>query len=351
MYIMDSYIDFGEDSTITARASSNGPLEAEAWYNLLKFNGGNTPTYSHVAVSFADLALPFQNIATDIFYGRIWVTSEVDFGVIVEIREQEIEVWNADFYNETSITSFTDPGDLGISIDTVSTPVALTYNESVSYTVTVSPTGPSTQYTEYDWTVGGVDFTTLVIGTRTIAFPFPANWKNGVSLKYMYDTIIFSSKNDYEQRRDFRPGIEREERADLLLADNESMQFKHLMRNNLHRFFVVPIYPEVFFTASTLTNETTIIATEDLSYFWNLHNYCSNILIVDHLTGLSEVKELVSVAGTNVIVTQVINKIFNPASVSIYPAFIGVVASFNYSNITNTVIRANMFFKERVSAG
>lgn len=351
MDILDSHITFGEDSAITARSSSNGPLKARAYYNLLKFTTDGDTTYSHAPVPYRGTSLNFPDLATSLFYDRIWVTSQIDFGVIVEILDSEVEVWNADFYNETSITSFGDPGHAGISIDTVSTPVALTYNEAASYTVTVNPTGPSTQYTEYTWTVGGINFTTIVTGTRTIAFPFPANWRDDVNLKYIYDTIIYNSKMDYEQRRDFRPGIEREERAALLLVDNEAMQFKHLMRDNLHRFFVVPIYPEVFFTTGTLLGETTITAHEDLSYYWNLQNYCENILIADHETGITEVKALDSVSGSVVTLSQPINNSFTSANVSIYPAFIGTVSNFNYTNITNNVIQARMFFKEVTSGG
>lgn len=351
MDILDTHITFGEDSSITARSSSNGPLKVRAYYNVIKFKTDGTITLSHAPVLYKGSSLNFQDVATSIFYDRIWVTDLIEFGVIVEILESELEVWNADFYNETSISSFGDPGHAGISIDTVSTPVALTYNESVSYTVAVNPIGPSTQNTEFTWTVGGISFTTLVTGTRTIAFPFPANWKDGVDLKYVYDTVIFNSRMDYEQRRDFSPGIEREERAALLLVDNESIQFKHLVRNNLHRLFVVPIYPEVFFTTATLTGSTTITAHEDLSYYWNLHNYCENILIADHSTGQTEVKALDSVSGTTVTLTQTINNIFTPSAVSIYPAFIGVVSDFNYSNVTNNIITARMFFKEVVSGG
>lgn len=303
--------------------------------------------YGFVPVTYSTRGLHSFLTDEELIYDRIWVTELLEFGTITELDDAEIEVWNANFYSETSITSFTDPGHSGISIDTVSTPVALTYNESALYTVSVSPTGPSQQYTIYEWVVGGLDFETLVTGERTLAFPFKINWKDDFYMGYKYNTIIFQSKTGHEQRRDYKEGIVRSIRGSILLEKVMATYFIHLMRGAASRLFVVPVYGEEFYCNSSPTGKLSITSAIDLSYFWNLNNYCTNLIIVDHNTGISEVKTVESISGDDItFTTEVVSSFTSDAT--LYPAFLGMLNNYSYEHLTDGVLRAEISFGEEV---
>ena len=282
----------------------------------------------------------------DQFYGRIWVTSAVPFGLVSEELTAEVNVWNAHFTKTVDITALDDPLDAGLQIETPTLPTTLNTNQDISYTVTISMAGPAEQDTTYEWTVDGILFDTLVTGTRLILFEFDVDWSRPERIIYEYFTTIYRAPTSHEQRRSLISDVTRNSSLKLTLGGLDAARYVNLLRYGRGRYFLVPIFSEYFNTSGTLTGATTINSAIDLTYLWNLQNYCDNIILVDYGNRLIEAKEIETISGNSVVVTKAIANSFDPDTTCIFPAFICMVSNFAYKNLNSKFIESDISFNE-----
>jgi len=261
------------------------------------------------------------------------------------LRQDEMVVWNAHLDYARAITDFDDPGHSGISVDPVVTPTLLKPNGYASYTVTVSAAGPPSKDTTYVWEVYLTEYETQVIGTRLIPFTYDINWITGEEMTYEWHTSLFIAKTTHEQRRSLSELVFRGNSIYLTLEDEIAFHFINLMKYARGKFFVVPLYNEIVLPSSALSG-STVTSADDLTYHWNLNNFCDYILIVDHENNLAEAKEVLSVGANSITFTTDINGSFSQVGTVLYPTFLGIVENYKYTNVTDSKIKATVQFKE-----
>lgn len=346
-FVGDFYSEASDRGIIEREQSLGYDEEAMVIASSINLNNSGVVDYTHKDLTLLHDAVGTTDFAEEFIYNKIWITLLIDFEFIVEVETDYIAIWNSYLDQTATITDFNDPGHSGISIDTISTPVVLATNEEKVYTVTVTPQGPAEQYTEYSFIIDGGTYSTLVIGKRVLPFPFPANWNDRVNIDYGYETSIYSAPTTHEQRRSVVNSVRRELTCSCLVTGLQAQAFENLYRKGAYRYFGVPVYPEAFTTNTTITGQTSIVANEDLTYMYNLQNYCTQVVIVDHTNLTAEIKLIESVAGQTVTFDIEVENTFTPANTTIYPIFIGMLRSYNFKNITDRVVRANVSFVEK----
>jgi hypothetical protein len=335
----------------STKALSKVLLSRPLDYVLYPYNSGSDePDYQDVTSSGkCDL---MYDLAEDLFYGRIWITSLVEFGTITKIETGTIQIWNADFYNDADITVFADPEDQGIAIENVPIPVHLSVNGFVDYTITVAASGPSSQYTTYEFTINGEVYEVLVTGTRSLVFPFEADWSSLPEMSYKYEVGIWTAKNQVEKRRALRyEKMTRGERFRLTLMGFEAHSFLHMIRGSAHRLFVIPIFAEVFQTETALQGTATIAASTDITENFNLNNYCDYIIIIDKNSRVFEVMTIAAIINNVISFTSDIVNDYDNGSTLLYPAFSGMISAVDFGSLTNDVLRSEIEFSEEVFSG
>lgn len=347
-YILaDEYLASGEHDPIIPNNYTNYVLQAlplEGQWNIFK----EPTSYTFTRLQFARKYAAFfrQNPALDLFYNRIWVTEKVEFGLISELAVKQINIWNAFLSSSISITGFVNPGDQGIAIETISPPVSIARNTDVDYDVTVFVTGPAEQNTTYEFTIAGALYEVQVTGSRLILFDFDLNWADPEKIIYEYFTSIYTAPTGQEYRRGLASVVTRRSSFYYSLDGIEAHRYLNIVRYGRARFILIPVYQEGFYSAGALTGALAITGSENLQYHWNLKNYSTYILIVDHANKISEAKSIASIVGNVINVSKVVLNTFDPDTAIIYPAYVAMVQDYSYRNITNKVIDSNITFQE-----
>jgi len=336
----------GESTTVARDQSSDLGVGGVPWDTLYYPFHSMSFDYTHKALRFPGNAIYMNNYAYDFIYNRIWVTSLIEFGLISELSTGYVYIWNSNLTFSVALTSFTDPGDVGIQIDTVTVPTYITPNNYISYAVYVPIAGPAEQDTTYEWVVYGQSRETRVTATRLIPFVYDIDWVNDEDLLYEYFTSVYRAKTTHEQRRSMINSPIRKSTFIITLEKQLANHFQGKMRGSIGKYFVVPIYSEFFTTSTSLSGATTIIGNEDLTYYWNLQKYCDYILIVDHESRLVESKSISGIAGSTISLYNAVNKTFDNTRVVIYPAYVGVISNLTMRNYTSNIVRANISFQE-----
>jgi hypothetical protein len=318
------------------------PIEGAMWI----FKDSYSYTFTRLQFARKRSATYMQNAADDLFYNRVWVTELLDFSLISELTVLAINLWNANLGNTVSVTSFTDPGDAGVSIETITIPTVLQTNEDQNYDVTAFTTGPPEQYTIYGFTIAGLDYQVLVIGSRLLLFDFDINWERPERIIYEYFTSMYTAITGHEWRRGLADKVTRRNNLYLTFEGLETHRYLNTVRYARARFVLVPIYNEGFYSLNALTGAVAIEGAVDLTYHWNLQNAASYVLIVDHAAKISEAKTIVSINDNVITISKAVLNTFNPATAIVYPAFIAMVQDYSYRNITNKVIESNIVFQE-----
>jgi hypothetical protein len=324
------------------------PLEAGIWI----FKDGASYDFTRLQFSRKYSSFYRQNVANDLFYGRVWVTELLEFGLISELSVQSVNLWNANLDISVQITGFSDPGDAGISIETVTIPSTILTNADRNYDVTVFTSGPAEQNTTYEFTVAGISYEVLVTGSRLILFDFDLNWDQPERIVYEYFTSIYAGTSGHEFRRSLVDKVTRRNSLYFTFEGLEAHRYLNTVRYGRSRFILVPIYNELFFSKNALTGAVAIEGVADLTYHWNLQNYASYLLIVDHANKISEAKSIESILNNVITISKAILNTFNPATAVIYPAFVGMVQDYSYRNVTSQIIESKIAFQEvRPNAG
>jgi hypothetical protein len=131
------------------------------------------------------------------------------------------------------------------------------------------------------------------------------------------------------------------------LTKIHAQKFENLYRKGVARFFGVPVHNEKFTTLSTITSATSIVATEDITYFYNLQNLCDKVMIVDEENLIGEIKVITGIVGQTISFEIEVTGTFNPNTSVLYPVYIGMLENANFKNVTDQVISANVIFKEK----
>lgn len=287
-----------------------------------------------------------NDFARDFIYERIWGFKEVDFGMIAEIDDNTVEIWNAFTDQSKTITGYTDPAHPGISIEDTSPPVVLLPNAEHIRVITVYPDGPAQQDSTYSFVIDGVTYTTRVIGQRMVVWPFACNWGRGVLFDFSFDTTIVGAPTFHEQRRGLLDISKRRQRFGVALEGVLAQKLRNLIEYGAARIFGLPIYNEVLWTSGTISGQTSIVSAVDISEYWNLQNQCTYIVIADHEAGVAEVKTITSISGTTINFLTAVVGSFDPSTSSIYPVILCRLTQFGFDPVTTRLVTGTFDFQE-----
>lgn len=111
----------------------------------------------------------------------------------------------------------------------------------------------------------------------------------------------------------------------------------------------IPIYSEPIQSAAVTQGATSIVASTDISYFWNIKN-CDYLIIIDWVSGASEMLGVSSVSGQTISMSSAIVNSWTAATAIIYPAFAGKISSISGLDSSSVVGNVSVEFEE-VSIG
>jgi len=112
-------------------------------------------------------------------------------------------------------------------------------------------------------------------------FVFFPNWREPVKLTYHFDTIISNSRYDCEQRKSLLSRPTRKQSFLLTEDIDASKIWNYLLRMQASSLYC-PIYTECikFLDTGSIIGKTEL-NFEDITYFYNIKNYTTAILLYD----------------------------------------------------------------------
>lgn len=262
-------------------------------------------------------------------FNRIYVTpDEIALEFITEYTEHEVVVWNAYSDRTATLTDISVVNQTGTGIEEVTLPkiIPKLYNEIL--TIIVYEDGPPTQDTDYLITVDGTVYTVDVTGIRVVGFVEEPDFAKNIQMVYSFLTSIARHPRYLKEQR--RP-LQRYPFRDISLTINTSnLTFQkqyNLMHYGKDKVFAVPIYTERMQSLLITAGSYSLTISTDITYFYNLLNNVEYVIIVDHTTGVSEVKEISSLVGNLLLFTSAISNTYNANGTVLYPCVFSYIKS------------------------
>ncbi len=171
------------------------------------------------------------------------------------------------------------------------------------------------------------------------------DWSAGIDLSYGFQTVVSTSPRFVEQRRPLYPYVTRSLSCSFVLEGEHGQSLINKLIYGKALLLCVPIYSEPIFTEAITAGASSITATEDLSYFWNIQN-CNYAIAINFVTGASQMLLVASTSGTTINLSAEVGETFDATESIIYPAFPGIVKSFKKADITDLICSVECEFEE-----
>lgn len=268
-----------------------------------------------------------EDDAMETLWNRVYVSpQEVAAEFITEFSQHDIVVWNAYFYQNVDLTDVQviNQDGTGLTYPNLPKTIPRTWNEVLD--LDIYEDGPPTQDTDWKITVAGTEFNLDVTGIRVIAYTANVDFNTPPQLVYSFLTSIARHPRYLKEQR--RPIQRLPFRNIDLTAHSEGLELQKLS-NLLHygknKVFAVPIYTEGMQIASFGSSSLTV--STDPTYLYNLQNNCEYCMILNHSTGLGEVKSLTSLVGSVLSFGSSISGSYTIYNSSVYPCVFSYVKS------------------------
>jgi hypothetical protein len=313
------------------------------------FFGVHAPQERKDTSSTHDLFIP-----DDVFYDFLlfenvyFFPREIDAGFIVEDIAHTILIWNAYHSKEVDINNITAITPTGTILNNPTIPHTISKFWENQHTVVVQKIGPPFQFTQYIYTIDGLQFTLTITGRRIDPFLYEPDWSDTIKFSFNYLTALSRSRLFVEQRRPLFDTPKRELIASFWF-DSIDMQKIHIDLKRFHdKILAVPIFQEpLSAVTSPLQGETVVEIEEDINIRYNLKNMTQFILIKDKDDRDNhEVKEIDSLNPATkeiTFATTVKNSYVNPI---LYPVFVGFMIDFKPQYTTDELSKFNLRFEE-----
>jgi hypothetical protein len=177
-------------------------------------------------------------------------------------------------------------------------------------------------------------------------FIFEPDWGSAVSERYKLQTAIKTNEKLYEQRRPLVPKFIREVNAKFVEKGYIGQRLFFLLQYIKDKEINVPIYSELM-TGTPTVGHTSITVDQDVTYFWNLQNLCSYVIILNWIDDKFETRGLASVSGSTLNLTEAITNTYsNPKATTIYPAFVGILLETQTKHLSDDLFEVDVRFEE-----
>lgn len=181
------------------------------------------------------------------WYNRVHVIpSRYDVGNLISDQVRTFEVWNA-YFTSKSLSAITQSGTQGLSLTrpagAPSEPATYDPLEALTYSISITLTGPATINALYGFTFPAEAPSINVVGNRVVFFPFSAQAPVEEFLEF--DTEIMESYDGHEQRVQVRERPRQTLGMNYLLSDAQEVAvLKNILIGNAGRLFGVPMWQE-----------------------------------------------------------------------------------------------------------
>lgn len=177
-------------------------------------------------------------------------------------------------------------------------------------------------------------------------FIFEPDWGKQVVETYNLQTAIKTNEKIYEQRRPLVPEFIREVKATFVEKGYIGQRLFFLLQYIKDQEVNVPIYSELM-TGGVKVGYDTIIVDQDITYYWNLQNLCSYIIIINWVDDVFETRGLDSIAGSTLTLTEsIVGTYANPKACTIYPAYVGYLKDKNTRHLSDDMFSVEVNFEE-----
>lgn len=248
----------------------------------------------------------------DEWYHRVHITPNVvSLGNLLSAQSFDVEVWSA-FFGDELLNSISETSTDGIEL-TEPAEAPLTFNplEAKTYSVSVSPSGPSVIDGVYTFNFDSASLDLAIDGKRVVVWPFVPQADFTESVEFKTDVIKTKSS---EQRIALRAYPRISYQGTFLLDENIFSTIKAIMTQWGYRQFAFPVWPEFSFVGPVPSGTLTI----DVDTTQSTYRVGDPVILYqDH--NINESAEIESITDTSVtlklpFVTDFTNAIIMPVS-------------------------------------
>ena len=180
----------------------------------------------------------------------------------------------------------------------------------------------------------------------TVIINLEPDWGYTPEISYAFETVIQPTPYFVEQRRPLLPTPIRIQGCRYAFSGNSIQYARNLFLYGLSKLCCVPIYSEPIFSAAVTQGATSITATTDLTYLWNLKN-SDWLILLDFVSGQSEMLGISSVSGQVINLSSAIVNSWTASRTIIFPAFAGTISKVKGMDTTDRVGRVDVEFEEQ----
>ena len=188
-----------------------------------------------------------------------------------------------------------------------------------------------------------------------INFDYGADWSNGFNILYGFNTSVFSSTSEREQRCSLRAKPYRN--LSFSLWEEKAIAFKILneLRTAYQKTIYVPVHSESFKSSNTnpaalITDSVDyLIATDTLEHHYNAKKLCTDLLVTDIRGVVAPVRTTYDYLSDVLIYMDAISGTFSLLTVNavFYPLIPCYIDSINIGAETDSVLNFEVNFKEK----
>lgn len=283
-------------------------------------------------------------------YNRIWIIpSSFDFRLISYTKSYDVLVWNAK-QQALTLDSFGSQGDVTGCAFEETPPISFAINQEVTLGLEVLREGNFQINGDVTLTFSEGSICYLsVLGLRLLfplgrSFLSDHNWADGIEVIYSFQSLITQSKKFYEQRAQLFPQMRRR----LMIS---VLQQRPLVKNYLmygaNSVFAIPMFTEpILLAIGELDGLTSLTATNDISYYYNLKNLTDLLVICKDNQIL--VRGITGVSGQNILLDTALITTWRGEEVICYPVISCFVEALKFDYLNSKTWKGNYNMQEYV---
>lgn len=283
------------------------------------------------------------------WYFRIHILpNALDLGNLVSTQSRTVSLWNA-FLAPVAYNALETSGLDGITLVPpagVTPPTTLAELQFITYGLTIDLSGPPTVNASLTFTIGTDEYVVPITGRRVVLMPFGPNWSSGVEETLTFQTAVSRSWDGTEQRRSLRRTPRRRMGYTAVLSRSEVQRLDNLLYGWQGRLYAVPLWaePTSLQSSVSLGGDTLTIETANKTFA------AGGLLALYLNSGVSEVREILSVTGSTVVLRSPVTRFWD-AGTRVYPAMVAALATdVTARRLTESVVETSLSFDAEPSS-
>jgi len=158
----------------------------------------------------------------------------------------------------------------------------------------------------------------------TLIIDAEPDWKEPPEVAYSFATAIQGTPAFLEQRRPLLSTPTRSVACKFVLETENAQRLLNILLSGAPQLCCTPIYSEPIFAGTITQGASAITAETDLTYLWNIQN-CDYLILLDYVTGASEMLQVSSVSGQVINLSAAIVGSWTAAQTVIYPGIASMI--------------------------